>query len=718
MEHFNHESVSESLDESGFSSPSSLLQMVSLPRVTLHLTRACHLPQTEYPQLCNLLQYDPALLVRYLFTLQAAQAGRDQDSISQRLASGDKTLLSRTLLCSARFDDLFVPAFWPGAEQFLQQSWLESLQCAFLTRAFARIMELPDSNELFFAGLLYRCGELALLAQEKQDYLKLLDQCPSVEERLRQERAHYHTDHRNVSQQILKQLGLPHAFRDAALYHAMPSTTLKAAHPVTRIVHVAHQIVSGQAENYSAVVKLMHQVLGLSIQHGEVLVESALNQSQDVQESLLLYVEQDRVRQRLLPALPPQEKTASLRSDLEQLRLERAQVKNILSAVALLDQAEDMDSLQHGIQRTAYLLFGCRHVLLFRYHPDQNMLQGENAYRQDAFENQLRLPLDQPCLPTECFKKQQAIHNFSNDYTPKAVVELELSQLTGCQSLVGLPLSREQRRWGCMVLAFEPDIQNRFNILHKALLFFSQQIQQALEQRDERMHWQQELAQLERKLFEHRLKRIAHEVNNPLSIAQNHLHILLMNDALPQELQDHVDTAVEQIESGSRILHNSIDRIEGATGTVVATNANELIQDIVYIFTSQNHAEVEFKTQLDESLPTIYIDENYLRQVLINLVKNALECCEEGDTIHIATQARVNINGRRHILIQVQDDGPGIPESQLDSLFHSQTSQKGENHGGIGLAIVKDLVEEMGGLISFQGGADEQSTFSIYLPVQ
>lgn len=717
MDTFINQSVNET-DESGFASPASLLQLVSLPRLALQLTRACHQPQTDYQQLCNLLQYDPALTLRYLFALQAAHPSPQPESIAARLALGNKDLLSRTLLCSDRFDEKFAAGFWTGAEQFMLQNWLESVQCAFLSRALARIMELPDSDDAFFAGLLYRCGELALLAQEKQDYLHLLAGCQSQEERRQREQEQYQTQHMWVSQRILKQLELPHAFRDATLYYHLPSSSIVTAHPITRIVYVAHQIVTGQMKRFGEAVSLVRQVLDLQAQHVEMLLESALNQSQEIQETLALHIDAALVRQTLLPALPLDDIAPTLHSDLEQLRVERVQLKNILSASSLLDQAADMASLQEGIQRLAYLLFGCRNLMLFRHHPEQDALHGENSLRPNAFENLLRLSLKQSCLPTDCFRQQQAIHNFQVDSKTAAVVDLELMQLSGCKSLVALPLTRETRRWGCLVLAFEAEIQDRFNMMQRPLLFFAQQVQQALERRDQRMHWQHELAQFERKLFEHRLKRIAHEVNNPLSIAQNHLHIVLMNEALPAAARDHLDTIVGQIETSSRILQHGIERLEGNDANPVAVSINELVQDLVYIFASQDEAGFEFKTDLDELLPTIYIDDNYLRQVLINLIKNAMECCEDGGLIRITTRGKIVINGRRHVTVQVQDDGPGIPDHQLDTLFHSRPSNKEGSHAGIGLAIVRDLVEEMGGLISFERSEDEQSRFSIYLPVQ
>lgn len=705
------------VDDAVFSSPASLLELVSLPRLTLQLTRACHQPATDYPQLCQLLHYDPALVVRYLLVLQSTTTGPQPASISARLARGNKALLSRTLLCSDRFDGKFTPAYWEPAEAFLLQHWLESVQCAFLSRAFARVLELPESDDVFFAGLLYRCGEIALLSQEKQDYLTLLEQCNSAEDRRQRERALYQTQHMWISQRILRQLDLPPAFRDATLYYHLPPSSIMAAHPVTRIVYVAHQITSGQITRFHDAIQLARTLLDLHAPHIEMLVESALNQAQDIQETLGLPIAATQVRQTLLPPLPPDDQSPSLPSELAQLRVERSQLSRILSACTLLDQDVDRGTLQDNIQRLAFLLFGARSLMLFRHVPETGVLQGENTARPDAFETLLRLPLAQTCLPTDSFRQQEAIHNFHADPRNSAVVDLELMQLAGCTSLVALPLTRENRRWGCMVLGFEPDIQNRFNLLHRGLLFFAQQIQNALERHDQRLHWQHELALFERKLFEHRLKRIAHEVNNPLSIAQNHLHIVQMNEALPESARDHVETVIEQIESSSHILQDGIERLEGLESRTVALNLNELITDLVYVFASEQEADLEFKTDLDESLPAIYIDDNHLRQVLINLIKNAMECCEDGGIIRVVTRGKIVINGRRHVAVHIQDDGPGIPDSELETLFQTRASNKSGAHAGIGLAIVRDLVETMGGLISFERSEDELSRFSIHLPL-
>lgn len=715
MDTFNDDRVVESADDTGWTSPASLLTWATLPRLALKLTRACHLPQTEYGQLCALLHYEPAQLCRYLFTLQAAQPLTG--TIHERLQKGHKHLLSRTLICAPRLDELFPDTALPEAESFLVQHWIESLQCAFLGRAFARVMELSDAEDVFFAGLFYRIGELALLAQEKQDYLTLLQRTDANQRRQR-ERALYLIDANQLSQRILQQLHLPQWFMDAALFHDQPPERIQSAHPVTRLIHVAHRIVSGDIRRFQDAQRAFRTLLDLDHAHGEMLLESALNQSFDVMESLGVHCPPEWLRQCLLP-LPPQETTAStLDSDLQQLRVERIQLKNILSTTLWLDGNDDSDGLLQQLQRSAYLLFGSRQLILFRYDPEQQCLRGENPTVEDAFETAVTLPLSHRNLVTDCLQEQKAVASFHRPTATLSVIDLELMQYCQRQFLVTLPISDERQKWGCMVLAFDAEIQNRYTMWQGALQFFAQQAHQALILRDTRRHWQRETAHFERKTYEHRFRRTAHEINNPLSIAQNHLNILLSNRNLPDSTREHAAVAIEQIDAASHILKSAIERMHGDTNALAPVNINELIQDVLYLFSTQDDLETNIVSTLDERLPTIYIDENYLRQVLINLIKNATECCGEGNTISVVTHGQVNLQGRRHVVIQIQDDGPGLPEGMLDGLFVDSRTHKPSQQGGMGLTIVKDLVEEMGGLISFQRLDDTQSVFTLYLPAQ
>jgi signal transduction histidine kinase len=121
-----------------------------------------------------------------------------------------------------------------------------------------------------------------------------------------------------------------------------------------------------------------------------------------------------------------------------------------------------------------------------------------------------------------------------------------------------------------------------------------------------------------------------------------------------------------------------------------------------------------------ENSPNVRIDPERLRQVLINLVQNALEAIESGGTLRIETETREapDLDGqtRSWVEIRVTDTGPGIPQQVLANLFEPfvTTRQKGT---GLGLAISQRIVHAAGGRIVVRTRENHGSTFTVRLPV-
>ncbi|MBW7943622.1 MAG: ATP-binding protein, partial [Candidatus Kuenenia stuttgartiensis] len=95
--------------------------------------------------------------------------------------------------------------------------------------------------------------------------------------------------------------------------------------------------------------------------------------------------------------------------------------------------------------------------------------------------------------------------------------------------------------------------------------------------------------------------------------------------------------------------------------------------------------------------------------------KNAVETMQKGGQIHASTRDNVTIDGKPFVEIIIKDNGPGIPEHILQSLFTPVHSTKGGNHSGLGLSIVKNLVSSMNGSINCQS-SKAGTAFTIYLP--
>jgi len=140
---------------------------------------------------------------------------------------------------------------------------------------------------------------------------------------------------------------------------------------------------------------------------------------------------------------------------------------------------------------------------------------------------------------------------------------------------------------------------------------------------------------------------------------------------------------------------------------------NELVSDSVSV--SQPMAKergVELETDLAPSLPSVVLDVPRVRQVLLNLISNAIQASTAGE--HVRVCIRLNNPG---IVLEVVDHGGGIAKEHLESIFHPFFSTK-RGGTGLGLGIVKKIVETHGGDVSFSTNQEKGATFTVRLPLK
>ncbi|MDO9190353.1 MAG: ATP-binding protein, partial [Sulfurimicrobium sp.] len=128
--------------------------------------------------------------------------------------------------------------------------------------------------------------------------------------------------------------------------------------------------------------------------------------------------------------------------------------------------------------------------------------------------------------------------------------------------------------------------------------------------------------------------------------------------------------------------------------------------------------QVTVQTQFDPALPSIVTDRDKLIQILINLMKNAVEAMQNGGTLLISTHGGIERSGRGYIEIALKDDGPGIPAEVMKNLFKPVATSKGAGHAGLGLSIVNSTVDELDGKIFCQSNEISGTVFQILLPLQ
>ena len=126
----------------------------------------------------------------------------------------------------------------------------------------------------------------------------------------------------------------------------------------------------------------------------------------------------------------------------------------------------------------------------------------------------------------------------------------------------------------------------------------------------------------------------------------------------------------------------------------------------------QGQGGIKLVTNLDSKVKEIYADKFKLRQVMINLIKNAAEAIPDGGTLTVKTELKDN-----DVVISISDTGVGISRDNLAKIFDPFYSTKASSSMGVGLAVSKEIIEDHGGRIEVESELGKGTTFKVILPI-
>lgn len=226
-----------------------------------------------------------------------------------------------------------------------------------------------------------------------------------------------------------------------------------------------------------------------------------------------------------------------------------------------------------------------------------------------------------------------------------------------------------------------------------------------------------ELARAEREAaWKEMARQIAHEIKNPLTpIKLNLQHLqrqLDIDPDTPDEMRRQVERVtrniVEQIESLNRIASDFSTFAHPIRDPFTRFDINELIRTLVDFYSP--HRQASIRQELNPTPLPVDGSEDELRRTLINLIKNGMEAGGNGTRLVIRS---LRSNGR--VVVEVEDNGSGIPEELREKIFTPNFSTKSSGTG-LGLAIAKKIVEAHNGTISFREAPGNGTIFRIELP--
>jgi PAS domain S-box-containing protein len=223
------------------------------------------------------------------------------------------------------------------------------------------------------------------------------------------------------------------------------------------------------------------------------------------------------------------------------------------------------------------------------------------------------------------------------------------------------------------------------------------------------------------------LASMSHEIRTPMNAILGFAQLLLRDTALTAKQHQHLETINRSGEHLLALINDILEmsKIEAGRTTLapVTFDLHALLDDMAMMFRVRTEAKrLQLTMVRDELVPRYVVtDESKLRQVLINLIGNAVKFTERGE-IEVRVEMQQDVNGAPRLRIEVEDTGPGIPADELDKLFRPfvQTSVYAHKEGGtgLGLAISREFAHLMEGEITVASQVGVGSVFSIDIAIE
>ncbi|MBN2140826.1 MAG: ATP-binding protein [Desulfovibrionaceae bacterium] len=216
---------------------------------------------------------------------------------------------------------------------------------------------------------------------------------------------------------------------------------------------------------------------------------------------------------------------------------------------------------------------------------------------------------------------------------------------------------------------------------------------------------------------------VAHEINTPLAIISQEAELIQhafgrgVLEGLKEapEIKDSVAQIVLQVDHCREITHKLLSFARKREAISQETNINGLIEDMVQLVEREAKLNnIRINRKYAQGLPPVVTDPSLLRQVVLNLLNNAVQAIQDGGEVTAST----GLEGQNIAVMKFTDTGCGISKDDLANIFNPFFTTKPPGKGtGLGLSICLTILERLGGTVSVQSEPGKGTTFAVRLPV-
>lgn len=682
-------------------------RLPSLPHVLVDMLHACQGNKISFQDLAAIISRDAAIAARVVSLANSTffSRGTKINSLERALlVLGTDTI--KTIVITASVQQFF-SGFNSSHTGHLKAFWKRSLTCALISKSLAILTSYPNPEEAYLTGLLHNIGELVLETNYPSKFDTLMQQYPSEVERCFEEQKLFTLTHADVGAWLAREWGLHEFMADAIEFHHAPDSTIQDAHHLVKLVYLSSLLSEPDPLLPARHYDVADQLFELNASLVSEIVGKIETEVVGIARSLGIKLDVDMDG-------TPGEDNADKQKQIELAK----QVRNVgllQTAASELNRASSKQELGRGFQSTLELLFGYMHSAVFWYEEDNEELSFITPERPENAPLKFKLDPERSLVAKAAIRRENLSSlddTRSLDQFP--VVDQQIIRLVKAPGMLCIPIFSDAKVFCVLAVGTEHGLKenpSQDNLLN----YFAREIALTCEKTLNQISYNENSLNIND--LTQRVAELVHEANNPLNIINNYLASLAGKLDNEPGLQEELQVLKEEVERTGHILlrlkdlqHSSIDQEPGV-------EINHEINSLVTLYKSSLFLTngIQCVLKLDSSLTRNRANRNSIRQILTNLIKNAVEAMTDGGTLTISTADSVNVNGKDFAEIIIQDTGPGIPRDILQTLFSPVQSTKGGAHSGLGLSITKNLVTEAQGTISCRSN-EYGTSFQILLP--
>ncbi len=700
--------------------PKSIIESVEIgwlpspPQVFNQLVDVCCDPCSSIGDLAYLISIDPVLTSKLIMSVNtvAFEISGSVNNLQQAIALVGQDQVKKMVLTSS-IQQLFA-GLVNSRKKSVCDIWVESLYCAVFGHAIAETINFQPGRDAYLAGLLHHYGKIVLDTKFHDIHVEIQHQ-DSDNEITRSEIQRFGITHADLGADLIANWSSVNpSVADAIRFHHLPGEQLNGCDLLCQVVAEASTI-ARQWSRHGCEDEYWHSELVDDEQLKEIYSRS---QAEVCQLAARLGVS-------LADGVLTQD---HFFRDIEKESIKLGRKIRDATLLHVMQSGEIHPENDHSprnllltINRELQLIFSISDVLML--FPDSASKELLTLYEVNRIQPGSQFSIDN--------KESAIIRSFQENrylWIEPEYAYMERTPASDRQILgrlnheiaLSIPMASNDQVIGLVVIGLNK-IQKAY--LANQLNFISgylQNIAQDWLNYSELLIHQTLQTDVEKEQEKREIEKLIHEISNPLSVIGNYIDIIKGNspsDEAGTVNRKEIEILKEELERIRNIVLNFKDAEIPGFETVSLNDELEICIPL-YIKSFNSAAEVQIIWELDRSDCKVKISRNALRQIVLNLIKNAIEAQGENKVITVSSRQIVNINGTVYAQFSISDRGEGVDAETQHRLFSSLSSKKEGSSRGLGLSTAVEIIERYGGQIKYMANEYGGASFEVSIPVQ